>query len=545
MALGDVIGRFSGSIIILWGWRAYLVALVAGGCSAFAMAPFHIFPILFVTFPVLVWLMDGALGDPGRGVIGRLWPAARIGWLFGFGYFLVSMWWLGKAFLVDADQFAWLLPFAVALLPAGLALFWAFGLAIARIFWRDGWRRILALTFGLGLAEWLRGTLFTGLPWNAIGYAAMPVPAMMQSASVIGLYGVTLGAIFVFAAPAVMDPGSVAGERRSGPRRVTATLVVALLLSAVHVGFGVFRLGGAVTDHVDDLSLRILQPAIPQEEKWLPQRRSEIFAKLINLSNASTSPSKQSLEGTDLLIWPESVFPFVLTDQPDAIAAIAALLPDGTSLITGALREEKAIEGKTEGFTFNSLYVINDKGEITAARDKVHLVPFGEYLPFQPLLESIGLNELTDIKGGFSKGVLRRTVALGKYPAFLPLICYEIIFPTGLSYDGEAPGWIVNLTNDAWFGLSPGPHQHLHQAQVRAVEQGLPVVRAANTGISAIIDPYGRITRALGLGQSGVIDGRLPVALEGTVFANIRNSVFLAVLGLILLLMIAIRAKAR
>ncbi len=532
-----ILARLSGSIIVLWGWRAALAALIAGALSSLSMAPFHFFPILFATLPVLVWLIDGAISDPGSNIFQRLWPAAKIGWLFGFGYFLASMWWLGNAFLVDASEFAWALPFAVCAVPAGLAVYWGLGAAFARIFWADGWRRIVALALGLGLAEYLRGTLFTGLPWNALGLAAMPTPLMMQSASVLGLYGVTLFAILVFASPAIFAPGGSSDVGSARPRRMRALFTVCLTLTVLHVGFGFLQLSSSHTGEVKDFSIRLVQPNIAQREKWQEGKESEIFRRYVTLSNKASSPDKQSLKGTNLLLWPESAFPFILTEEPDAIAAIAALLPEGTRLVTGAMRTEAPVAGKTSGFTFNSLFLIGANGEIQQARDKVHLVPFGEYLPFQEALEAIGLNQLTRLPGGFTPGNERKTVAVENAPAFLPLICYEIIFPNGLEYSGPKPGWILNLTNDAWFGVSPGPFQHLHQAQVRAVEQGLPVVRVANSGISAVIDPFGRITHSIGLNKSGIIDASLPIARSRTIFTQGGNWPFLGgLLAFILLL---------
>jgi apolipoprotein N-acyltransferase len=522
----SIIERFAGLIIVQWGWRAALIAVLAGAVSALAMPPFDVFPVLFVTLPILVWLIDGTTAPVDAGFFRRLWPAARIGWLFGFGYFLAGLWWLGMAFLVDGDEFIWLLPIAVIALPAGLAMFWGFGAAIARIFWADGWRRIVALSAGLALAEWLRGTLFTGFPWNSIGYAAMTNPLMMQSASVLGLYGITPLALLVFS-----SPGIFAASSSMRPRRMRVVFVVVFALIFVHLGYGAWRLSTASNEMVANVKIRIIQPGIKQSEKWQEGKGMEVFNRYISLSarkDAATGSSKtlagtKALDGITHLIWPESAFPFLLTRNRAAIASIAALLPQATTLITGAMRAEAPVPGASKGFTFNSLYVINGDGEIIQAQDKVHLVPFGEYLPFQSLLESIGLRQLTRLRGGFTAGHQRRHIKLDNAPTLLPLVCYEIIFPGQALGSGEKPGWIVNVTNDAWYGNTPGPYQHLRQARIRAIEEGLPLIRAANSGISVISDSYGRIIRSIPLGKIGIIDGPLPKAAAGTMFHIMGN----------------------
>ncbi len=519
------IERIAGWIIVQWGWRAALIAFIAGALSALAMPPFDFFPILFVTMPILVWLIDGTTGPVDAGIVQRLMPAARIGWLFGFGYFLAGLWWLGMAFLVDGDEFIWMLPFAVVALPAGLALFWGLGAAIARIFWADGWRRIIALSAGLSLVEYLRGTVLTGFPWNVIGLAAMPNPTMMQSASILGLYGITPLALLVFS-----TPGIFAASSSMRPRRIGILFLVALIIGSAHIGFGVWRLSGATDAVVEKTMIRVVQPGISQAEKWQEGKAMEIFNRYISLSANSGSKDARPINDITHLIWPESAFPFVLTRNRTAIAAIAALLPSSTTLITGAMRTEPPITGQTTGYTFNSLYVINGEGEIIAAQDKVHLVPFGEYLPFQSLLESLGVQQLTRLRGGFTPGHQRRHIKLANAPPILPLICYEVIFPGQVRGTGEKPGWIVNLTNDAWYGDTPGPYQHLRQALIRSLEEGLPLVRSANTGISVIADSFGRVLGIIPLGQVGVIDRPLPVALESTVFSRFGNLPFLLIL---------------
>jgi apolipoprotein N-acyltransferase len=224
-----------------------------------------------------------------------------------------------------------------------------------------------------------------------------------------------------------------------------------------------------------------------------------------------------------VLIWPESAFPFFLAREPDELAEIAQLLHGGTVLITGAVRLAEPVN-PTDPLAYNSIYVIDREGSIASLYDKVHLVPFGEYLPFQDLLESLGLQQLTKQRGGFLAGDRHRLIAVPGAPMALPLICYEIIFPGEVAPKGDRPGWIVNVTNDGWFGISTGPYQHFHQARVRAIEEGLPLVRAANTGISAVVDPLGRVINSLALGSEGVIDAPLPRPVEPPVYTRFGDT---------------------
>lgn len=306
-------------------------------------------------------------------------------------------------------------------------------------------------------------------------------------------------------------------------------------------GAGYARLSLANEESVPGISLRIVQPAIDQRRKWDPDYRDEVLPRYLELSDSVTSPEHVGVLTTTHLIWPESAFPFILTDKPAALAAIAELLPPGTILLTGAMRALPPPPGERDRAVYNSVYAIDDEGEILAAYDKVHLVPFGEYLPLQHFAEAIGLRQLTKLRGGFTPGTTRRPIRLANTPALMALICYEIIFPGAATPEGDRPEWLLNVTNDAWFGVSPGPYQHLAQARIRAVEEGLPVVRAANTGISAVIDPYGRIRASLTLNEPGVIDSELPVAIAAPFAATIGFEIFAVLLSILAITSIAAR----
>lgn len=524
-------------IVLMDGWRRALLALFAGAVAALGLAPVNLFAAGFVSFPILVLLIDGAAGTPGRGFVGRLGPAFRIGCLFGFGYFVAGLWWLGAAMLNDGDAFLWAIPLAVLVLPAILAFFFGAAVALAKAFWSDGVGRILALAGSVAGFEVLRGTLFTGFSWNEIGVLAAPVPMMMQSLSVVGLHGLTLGAVYVFAAPALLADAR--------PRRLA--LAAAVLLAVAHVGYGAYRLGTAEkiigrAGAPDDATaaaptgIRIVQPNILQSQKWDAAEADRIFNRLVTLTETRPSDEPAAAGAAvvaipdapqTLVIWPESAFPFLLTDRPDAIARLAGALVPGETLIAGAARAER-IEGAPTRY-YNSIYVIDDAGEIVDARDKVHLVPFGEFLPFQETLEDLGFAQLAgNLPGGFSSGAERRNVPLDRTPSFLPLICYEIIFQDEINVGvgKERPGFIVNVTNDAWYGDTPGPYQHLRHAQITAVTFGLPLVRAANTGVSVVTDAFGRVSEGLSLGSAGTVETKLPQALSETLFSRFRNTAF-------------------
>jgi apolipoprotein N-acyltransferase len=522
------------SIILAWGWKRAGLALFAGALSVLAMAPFNAWPVLFVTFPIAVWLIDGAAAGKSRGV-----PAAAMsGFWFGLGYFVPGLYWIGNAFLVDASTFAWMMPFAVLGLPAYLALFTAAGFALARLLWTRDASRVLALAISLTATEWLRGHLLTGFPWNAFGYALSEPLALAQTASLIGLWGMTFLAVAIFASPAALIDGSSRG------RKPWIAPVAALALLAAMGVYGTIRLSLQPTAFTK-VKLRIMQPNLQQDAKFNYAAKAEVMQKYLTLSDRASGPQSTGVSDAKILIWPESAFPFFLTREADAMAEIADLLPKGTVLITGSVRAPDGPPGARITRAYNSIYVIDHDGSVLSVYDKLHLVPFGEYLPFQDWMEKLGFVQLTKVQGGFIPGTRRRAMEIPDAPRALPLICYEAIFPGSVAARDDRPGWIVNLTNDGWFGISTGPYQHLQQARLRAVEEGLPVVRAANTGISAVIDPSGRIVARLGLGIEGVLDASLPSTLPPTVYAQLRDIPIAIIAAIALLLVIRRRVVRR
>jgi apolipoprotein N-acyltransferase len=536
--------RLAHAIVLAEGWWRILIAFLAGASSTLALPPTDVWPLPFITFPILVWLVDGSSGRRLGGIL----AAAAAGWSFGFGYFLAGLYWIGHAFLVDAKTFGWLLPFAVVALPAAMAVYTALGLALARLIWTRGATRVLALAVALTFVEWLRGHLFTGFPWNAYGYALISPLWFAQGAALIGIWGLTFCAVALYASPAVL-----ADDRAHTRRPWLACGLGAAVIAALAI-YGAVRLEQTPTRFVEGVRVRIMQPNLQQDEKFNYSQKQEVMSRYLALSERGSQST--GLRDVTLLIWPESAFPFFLVREPDALAQIAKLLPEGTALITGAIRPpDTAPPHGPVTSAYNSIYVIGHGGAILSVYDKVHLVPFGEYLPFQDLLEQLGLMQLTKVRGGFIAGDHRRNQTAPGAPNFLPLVCYEIIFPgdavprsgeTGWFYRhfgrylgwptvtgaGERPGWLLNLTNDGWFGASAGPYQHFQQARVRAIEEGLPLVRAANSGISAVIDPLGRIVKSLPLGSMGVLEARLPQPIAPTPYARLGDGPVGVIIGI-------------
>lgn len=488
-----------------------VAAFVLGAAGTLAMPPWTIWPVLWVVLPGFLLLLETALTK-------RM--AFFLGWAFGFGYFSTGFAWIGNAFFVDRETFAVLAVPAIGGLAVGFGLYiGVVALALRAIppltsdalpracLVHQTCRIVLLATVWSGV-EWWRGWFLTGLPWNPIGSTWVAVLPIMQSASVVGVYGLSL--ITVLAA------GSVLLLRHRSEQRIAILSVMACHLPLVIFGtWGAVRIITEVNGDVPGILLRLVQPNIPQVDKWRPALRQRHL-------NDQVAMSIENASAVTHVLWSETAAPFPLNRAQQALTRVAAAVPENGFLLTGAPRIEGAGEDRR---AFNSLFVITPQATIAAVYDKTHLVPFGEYMPLQDLLP------VTQLTGGsgFTPGPSPLTIALPGLPAFSPLICYEVIFPGAVTPVNSRPEWLFNLTNDAWFGLSSGPYQHLAAAQLRAVEEGLPVVRVANTGISAVIDGYGQITARLGLGRKGFVDSPLPLALPAPLFSRIGNMIFFIV----------------
>lgn len=490
----------------LTGLPRILLALLAGACFGLAVAPFYLWPLLPMAFITLVWILDG-VSSGAKGMR----QAFGLGWLFGFSFFLIGLHWIAHPFFVDADTFLWMMPFAVVAMPAGLALFTGAATLLARAFWVSGALRIAVFAAAFVLLEYLRGTILTGFPWNLSGYAWGGLPEMLQATSVIGIYGLSFLTVLVAASPAALFAHPREGSNARWP--IYAVLILGVIWTS-----GTVRLANAPMGpgtYVPGVTLRIVQPNIPQADKWVPENAAFIWSRLLERTAAPSSVPITHV------IWPESAIPFVLAGNASRRAEAGGAMGPDAILITGAVRVERETGGQVK--YFNSLHVVDGSGEIIGTYDKHHLVPFGEYLPFSDILSRFGLSALADQLGSYQPGPGPRTLTIPGAPDAGPLICYEVIFPGQVVDERRRPGWLVNVTDDSWFGNFSGPLQHLGMAQVRAIEEGLPIIRSANTGISAVIDPFGRILESLPLNQDGIIDSPLPQAVQPTIYSFGRD----------------------
>src|ERR1700730_822436 len=396
------------SIILASGWRRRLLGRAAGATGALAMAPFNFSPALAIPMTVAVWLIDGCAETrqmpSGRrfrlGLPVAAWRAFGVGWWWGFGYFLAGLWWLGAAFLVEAEEFAWALPLGVVGLPAALAIFPGLGFMLARLMWAPGPRRVFALAAGLSLAEWLRGHFLTGFPWNTFGMALGGNLVTAQLASIVGLYGLTVIAILIFSAPALLDEKSA---MRGARPRLPPPIAAAALAFAGVCAFGALRLAATPPEAVTGVKLRIMQPNLAQDAKFRPDNKARFLSRYLTLSARGAGPDRSGLDDVTVLIWPESAFPFILSRDAGALAEIGAVLPQDTVLVTGAARADDEARRSASGraLYFNAIQVIASGGHVLDSYDKVHLVPFGEYLPFQAAFDRLGLRQFVHIPGGF------------------------------------------------------------------------------------------------------------------------------------------------
>ena len=507
----SLLARTGMRIRSLTGWHGLLLAFAGGALSAGGFAPLQCFPALLAGYAVLVLLLDGA-GESRRPVR----RAASLGWAFYFGQFLIGWHWIVYPFLIYPEVNLWELPFA-SLLPAGVALFGALACGLAIRLWRQGPGRVLVFAVMMALSEWLRGHLFTGFPWNLSAYGWGASLAILQSASLMGAYGLSFLTILL---------GASLAELFSRRWRLPAAMI---LLFAVLWGFGVQRLNTTPMSDVPGVSLRLVQPNIPQAEKYVRTLLPRNWRRLMELSIQPPAPHRKD---PTHIVWPEAASGFPLARSAQALAQIAQLTARGQTLIAGS---DRVVPGSRTVTAYNSLYLFGPGGAPPSVYDKFHLVPFGEYLPFAGLLDALGFRQLT-VGSGFEAGDHPHVLDAGIAPPVTPLICYEVIFPHEVvDPAGPRPGWFVNITDDSWFGPWAGPPQHLLSARVRAIEEGLAVARAANTGISAMIDPMGRVRAQLDLNKIGVIDTALPRALAPPLYARFGDLVFWIILVIAIL----------
>lgn len=543
---------------------------MAGAVCALALPPLHVLPVLILGFSFLAWRLEHVTSLGG---------ALKCGWLFGFGYFSAGLYWLGLPVVIDVagdatkdlllvaglagvpaavlaagilfnrlsgwrpwltwlltgiivliawiaiavtalpGRFTWMIPVNVFGLGALLATTTGVAVALAWKLGGGGLRRILLLAVAWAALEWVRGTILSGFPWNLIANVWTAIPATAQSAAWWGPFGLSLVTVLLASVPALL--------LRPGPARRPDYIwfggVASACILVLVAGFAILP---SQSPAVANIKLRIVQGAIAQKLKWARGARAEIMARY------GTLTASKGFETITHVIWPETAIPYRLQTQYDvvrpnaaAVALIRASIPKGGALITGANRDV----GKD---TWNSVHVLTGQGRIVSTYDKHHLVPFGEYVPARSFLSQIGIAKIAHGRGDYSFGNGPHNITIPGAPAASALVCYEAIFPAE-AVGRNRPGWLLNVTNDAWFGNSAGPYQHFSSARLRAIEQGLPMVRAANTGISAVVDPYGRIIAYLPLGARGILDAALPQARKPTLYARFGDLAFLIFGGLI------------
>lgn len=498
----------------LAGWRRRLLLLTLGCVATLAMPPLHLWPLLFIALPGLVLLIDGTAS-----VRRAFWT----GWWFGLGHFILGFYWIANSMLTDPLRFGWMIPFAVGGLSAFMAVFIGVAAAVARSLWAPGPARILALGGAWIVGEWLRSWVLSGFPWNLLGYSWAFSDAMMQTAAWTGSWGLSLATVVGCGLAALLlrwTPGSQTVPPL-GKAGFLAAAGIALLGAIWAAGAG--RLAGAGEEFVPGITLRLVQPAIPPGMKNDADRRRDNLLRQLKLTVESPG-----YERVTHVIWPESAVPYLVQRDADLRQDLAGIVPPNGLLLTGAIRV--APENGNIEEVWNSAMAIDGTGSLIASFDKFHLVPYGEYVPARQVFPFI--SKITPGAMDFSAGPGPRTLHLPGLPPVGPLICYELIFPGAVVDRADRPQWLLSLTNDAWFGRSSGPYQHFASARFRAVEEGLPMVRAANAGISGVIDAYGRVQAILGLDAVGVVDHGLPVAAPGlTPFARLGNWIMLGLLA--------------
>ena len=497
----------------LWG---FLIAVTFGALGVLGQAPFHFWPVFALSISGLLILLDGAATRPKPILSGF-----GIAWSWAFGYFLAGMFWVGNAFLVDAEKFALLMPFAVTALPALLAMCWGFGGALVLAFWRSDASRVVVFAVALSLAEFARGHILTGLPWNLPAYIWQPGNIISQTSALIGPYGLSLLTLFVLASPA----GIVLSQNKAFGKTI-GTCAVAVAIGAF--AFGAIRLNGAGVVNPMAGSGPIIsagQAGFTQKEVWESANSLRVTQSYLDLLD---HPKARQ---ADVVVWPEGTFPFMLQEQPEVLAALDARLGDRT-LALGSIRRTRSGQGDTY---FNSLFVLDrSQGSLalSAVYDKYHLVPFGEYLPFRSIFQAMGIASLVSYEGEMTPGPAPATLNVRGAPVADPRICYEIVFPHFNPAALNKAGWILNVSVDAWYGDLLGPDQHYAKARARAIETGMPVVRAASGGWSAIIDRYGRPLDQHRAG-AGYASARLPLNAQSTFYSRHGDMMFLFMAGIL------------
>ncbi|MCH9753337.1 MAG: apolipoprotein N-acyltransferase [Alphaproteobacteria bacterium] len=487
-----------------------IILFLAGSAASLAFAPTYLFFILFFSFPVLLFLLNKSESYK---------ESFLLGWSFGFGFFLCGLYWISYALLVDQDMFGWLVPFAVTLIPAILAIYIGIITLLLHKVRKDSLRMMIAFISLWVLIEILRTKLFTGFPWLALGYSLSNKITLIQSASLVGVFGISFVILLITLVPFVL-------LKEYKEQKVIALTYTscAFILFALNFAYGTWTLENAERDFLPH-SIRVIQPNIKQSIKWDKKYKEKNLQKIMNLSVENGN------EPNTYIVWPEAAITHSLNDI-NIRNVIKTIIPEESYLITGGVR----ISGRYPMQIAASLFMIGNNGNIVDYYDKMHLVPFGEYIPLRDLIP-FNISKITYGLIDFTPGDKAKIITPKKnLPSFRALICYESFFPQETLLNEQKPDFLLNITNDAWYRDSPGPYQHLDMTKFRSIEYGLPMIRSANTGISAIVNPYGEILQQLNLNQTGYLTNKLPKSKKNKTFYHLHaNNILIFILAIILL----------
>lgn len=464
----------------LEGKKIFYLSFFFGLLISSALPPIYIIPLAVAGFTGHLLQLD---------LCSNKKQSFWLGWWLGWGYFTGGLYWISFALLTDFKNFGWMMPFAIFGISAVLAFYTAIISMLTFMLPFKSVSRVLIFAVLWVVFEMLRGILFTGFPWNLIGYIWTFSDSMLQLTSITGIWGLSFVTVIAFAMPFTLF-------KKGG---IKASAICAVMLAVIWAG-GYYRLSNGKTEMVDNVKLRIVQANIAQDNKWDINLRNQIVRKYLAMTKS------EGFDAVTHVVWPESALPFFMEPDSELVAAIKEVVPKNGAVITGSMHVQQGGYGFIEKI-WNSLHVIDDKGDIIAVYDKHHLVPFGEYVPLRGILP---VEKITHGHSDFSEGTGVATLSIPNFPKFSPLICYEAIFPGAVIDKNNMPEAMINVTNDAWYGKSSGPYQHFEMVRVRAAEHGIPLIRSANTGISAVIDPYGRIVAETELGEDAVLDSPLP-----------------------------------
>jgi apolipoprotein N-acyltransferase len=475
----------------------FFIAFASGALCSLAFAPFYLVIFAIISIAIFYFLIDKSNNKK---------LAFYYGFFYGFGYFLAGNYWIAISLLVDADEFAWLIPFCLTLIPGVLALYFAFlafcfEVIIKKFHFRENHYKITIFAVLWVIFEFLRSYLFTGFPWNLLGYSALFNEAFAQSANIFGVLGLSFLMVLIALLPLLFFKNN-----HKKPDKIFAAIIVVLALLNLIYGKNYISDEKLTINH--EHKLRIVQANIKQEMKWAEHEKYRNFLKAISLTNS------RNLDDIKTVIWAETSTPYAIEKNSAVVEKLKLAIPKNGSLITGALRFEHDSYRITSAW--NSVFTLSENG-IDNFYDKHHLVPFGEYVPLEEYLPFI--QKITNGSIGFSKGSGPKTLEANGLK-YSPLVCYEVIFFDKIIDKNDFPELLVNVTNDAWFGLSSGPFQHFDMARMRAIEYGISLVRSANTGISAFVDPFGRVIAKIGLNEEGIIDVDLITKNEKTIYAT-------------------------